>query len=76
LSSDQRRKIKRCLADGVLAKDRFGPIEQLILQATAYLDTLFNEMDRILAKQKLADIPSIVDVSANSGSLTKGLGRS
>ena len=30
----------------------FGPIEQLILQATAYLDTVFDEADRILDEAK------------------------
>jgi hypothetical protein len=37
--------------------DWFGPIEQLILRATAYLDTLFNEMDRILGEAKACRHP-------------------
>ena len=35
----------------------FGPIEQLILQATAYLDTLFDETDRILDEAKACQHP-------------------
>ncbi len=37
--------------------DWFGPIEQLILQATAYLDRVFDETERILDEAKACQHP-------------------